>query len=556
MSDDCDDNARAIEIVAMLGDSVVDVKHCIDPRAGKVTRRTKALLVAGAVCMVAAAGAFASSVHTAARNHAAFDVWVHVDHRPVYAFRPVRPSLGYDGVAFGGFALCIFASARGLARVRDEKRSPYYRIGTAPGVELPVVGTPSPAFPLVAPRGDDFVLHIAPGIHGELLIDGASISFAELAASGRARPSTTTPGALELAIPARGKIRARAGQVTFFVSAVARPRSQPSGLLAGIESRTLAYFAGSLAVHVGLVALLALIPEEPHVPPPPRFVGWVKLTGTRPYEPARIGPKDDDGPLDSDAPRFALAGRRAGSAPSTNHTAGFQLAIQQVSVGREIARAEAIAMARTYGVLGNSSLLQSESQIDVSAVTGGFDDSVTHGATFGAAGESSGGFGWSRDGGCWDCLGTIGSGRYGMITADTLCSELEGGRGCRGRIGQGTGRGHHVRTIADPSLRYGEAAITGDLDKAIIRRYLKRQASKLSYCYEKELLARPTLAGDLTVQFFITPIGSVTGVDVVGFDPTVATCVADVIGHIEFPRRRGGGGVQVNYPLTFRSTEQ
>ena len=29
--------ARAIEVAAMLGDSVVDVKHCMDPKGGKVT---------------------------------------------------------------------------------------------------------------------------------------------------------------------------------------------------------------------------------------------------------------------------------------------------------------------------------------------------------------------------------------------------------------------------------------------------------------------------------------------------------------------------------------
>ena len=37
-----------------------------------------------------------------------------------------------------------------------------------------------------------------------------------------------------------------------------------------------------------------------------------------------------------------------------------------------------------------------------------------------------------------------------------------------------------------------------------------------------------------------------------GVDPEVANCVADVIKGIEFPKPKGGGGVQVNYPFTFR----
>src|SRR5690242_10303362 len=60
--------ARSIEVAAMLGDSVVDVKHCIDPTTGKVSGKTWGLFAAGAACVLASGIAFASSVHTAARN--------------------------------------------------------------------------------------------------------------------------------------------------------------------------------------------------------------------------------------------------------------------------------------------------------------------------------------------------------------------------------------------------------------------------------------------------------------------------------------------------------
>ena len=46
------------------------------------------------------------------------------------------------------------------------------------------------------------------------------------------------------------------------VSAVARPRRQAAPLLASLENRTLAYFGGSLAVHVGIWALLQTIPVD------------------------------------------------------------------------------------------------------------------------------------------------------------------------------------------------------------------------------------------------------------------------------------------------------
>src|SRR6185312_9780240 len=54
--------AKSIEVAALLGDSIVDVKHCIDPRSGKVTRTTIAWLVIAAVMFVTCAVAFAVSV--------------------------------------------------------------------------------------------------------------------------------------------------------------------------------------------------------------------------------------------------------------------------------------------------------------------------------------------------------------------------------------------------------------------------------------------------------------------------------------------------------------
>ncbi|HEY6038719.1 MAG TPA: FHA domain-containing protein, partial [Kofleriaceae bacterium] len=74
--------AKAIEVAALLGDSVIAVKHCIDPKSGKLSARTWALFAAGAACLVIAAIAFAVSVHTAAFNKGGLDYTVHVLHKP------------------------------------------------------------------------------------------------------------------------------------------------------------------------------------------------------------------------------------------------------------------------------------------------------------------------------------------------------------------------------------------------------------------------------------------------------------------------------------------
>jgi hypothetical protein len=113
-----------------------------------------------------------------------------------------------------------------------------------------------------------------------------------------------------------------------------------------------------------------------------------------------------------------------------------------------------------------------------------------------------------------------------------------------------TGYGDPNRGI--PKVSIGQPNAQGDLDKAIIRRYIKRNVQKILYCYEKELLSSPDLAGTVSTQFFITPHGTVAQSSGSGVSPRVSSCVAGVIKNIEFPKPKGGGGVQVNYPFTFR----
>ena len=68
------EGAKAIEVAAMLGDSVVGVKHCIDPTSGKVTATTWALFAVGVACAARVRRSrSASSVDNAAYNKGAYD---------------------------------------------------------------------------------------------------------------------------------------------------------------------------------------------------------------------------------------------------------------------------------------------------------------------------------------------------------------------------------------------------------------------------------------------------------------------------------------------------
>lgn len=175
-------------------------------------------------------------------------------------------------------------------------------------------------------------------------------------------------------------------------------------------------------------------------------------------------------------------------------------------------------------------------------VGSGFDDSNVYGGLLGTeVGETTGGYGISRSGSGGSGWGTVGTGRYGTIGT----GSGYGGRG-----------GMRGRTSDVPTAKIGQPTVQGDLDKAIIRRYVKRNLQKLMYCYEKELLHKPTLRGTVTAEFTIGPDGLVSASTASGIGNTdVETCIAGVLKAIEFPKPKGNGPVTVKYPLTFQPAE-
>jgi hypothetical protein len=552
---------KAVEVATMLGDSVVDVKHCMDPHGGKVTPRTWGMLATGALCLLLSAGAFIVSVKTAAYNHGAQDYWTNVAHKPQGSFRGVVLSGAYDWLAFGGFLLGLVTIAVGLYRARKEKQDPTYKIGTASDVRMAVQGAPAPSFPLVAPKGDDFVFNYGVGMTGDLVVDGKATPLAELAAAGHARPSTSAVGAFELPIPTNGRIRAAIGLTSFQVTTVAKPAAASNPMFA-MSSRTLSYFAGSLGAHLGLVLLLSAIPMD---------------DGAASFDLAALEPtdikssnqmKDDDVPptpddvadatgagKDASGKSMELDEGQAGTTKSTRQDSHMR--IKNNNVEDQIAQAQRdVEMARNAGILGSELLRDGElfsNLASQSEISSGPDSSNVWGAIYGAEGEGYGTFGFGRHGfgpggGCYggDC-GIIGTPTgYGKIGLGKFP-----GSGWDGGTGGPPGMKRHKSTVPGPVI--GEAKAVGGLDKSIIRRYIKRNIDKISYCYEKQLLAHPEIEGTIKIQFFISPDGSVTSSNGDGFNGEVAGCVAGVIKNIEFPRPDGGGGVTVNYPFTFHA---
>ncbi|MGE0545783.1 MAG: AgmX/PglI C-terminal domain-containing protein [Kofleriaceae bacterium] len=551
------ESTRAVEVAALLGDSVIGVKHCIDPTSGTLTRMTWGVLAASAMCLVTSATAFALSINTAASNTAALERW-QAANKPAYAFRPAQAPAATDWLAFGGLGLGLIGAAAGVARVRREHRSPYYRIGSAPGVEQPLEHAPAPAFPLVAPSRDRFVLNFAQGLDGELTTGGQALPLAQLVASGRATPSSAIAGAFELPIAENDRIRVRAGKTTFLIAGIAAPKpiATPAILL---EGRALKYAAGSLAFHLALLLVLNNVyDEDAGIGIDLRKTEYIETTttGTTTETPP---PEPDDSTGDtggegSEQPTLALAEGAAGN-PNAAKADG-KLEIEKSDKPPAMRRAEAVEAAAIAGILGSSLALNSAiSNIASTAdYASGFSDLSVYGPLDGTQGEGRGTFGGGvrgigPGGGCsTPPCGIIISGRY-ETTGDGPGTGPGGWGSCVGPHCKG---GLRNRVASVPGPKTGTPRIIGEYDKSIVRRYIQRNAPKLAYCYEHQLLASPGIAGEILANFFIAPNGTVQSSNAAGFDSTVASCVADVIKNIEFPKP-GEGGVEVKYPFTFRA---
>ncbi|HLU66869.1 MAG TPA: AgmX/PglI C-terminal domain-containing protein [Kofleriaceae bacterium] len=543
--------ARAVEVAAMLGDSLIAVKHLTSPRGGAITRATVLALAGGGFLLALALAAFAVGVRHEAGNQRSLRAWIE-DGRPLADWRPRRLGPAWDGLALGGAAGGLALLVLGASRARRERVSPTFRIGRAPGVDLPIDDAPSDSFELVAPRGDGFALFAGPGMEVERL--GAS--------AGRVSPP---PEGIPLAGGAR--YRVTAGQGSFLVSPVAPPRRQAVPPLAAWEGRVIAAAAGSLLAHLGLVALLAT------VAPDARALGddslgnegrLVHLRSAPRQEPPAPPPEpglEGGGAAAEAGARAALAEGRMGTEQATAPTGRFQM--QERAAEPRLARTAALARARRAGVLGElrphvfaslTGTAEFSSGIDSLDVFGGLEGDLPR--------DAAGGWGYGvtgvGPGGGGDGWGTVGSSRFGRIAGGTC-----GGRpaDCAGAwSGHGVGDAMARRKPFAPvvamcgggtGLRC--AASGGDLDKNLVRRYIRRKLPAIRHCYERALVSQQDLAGTVVVQFRISPQGVVQGATATGLGHAgVESCVAGAIRAIQFPRVERGGFVNVLYPFVLQ----
>jgi|GEM_PF-2486032 len=99
------------------------------------------------------------------------------------------------------------------------------------------------------------------------------------------------------------------------------------------------------------------------------------------------------------------------------------------------------------------------------------------------------------------------------------------------------------------------ARVSGTLSKSEVLKVIGKYMGAIRRCYEKQLMAKPSLSGKITAQWTITSGGRVSGArqktSSLG-NAKVSSCVLKVIRRMKFPKPKGGS-VKITYPFIFRS---
>ncbi len=520
----------AVEVVATLGDSVVGVRHVSRPDAGRLRPLTKALLLGGAALLGTGAIGFAAAASMAHDNQARQQAWTAAG-RPLHAFRPTMVSPAHDALTFFGLGLGLTAIATGLVRRRRELQPSTIRVGTAAGADFALAEAVDHA--LVRPEGDHFVVDLGP-----LRVDGAS------APTG---PLPVVPGL---------RLSARAGQTLFHIAAVEAPREHAVPVLAGADRRALAFLAASAVAHMAMFAIARAVPPDADsaavgLDSTELVEGYLASTTqeTPPPPPPEPGDGDAAGEGGPEAASLALPEGMMGAATPDPRPSG-QRQINRDADQQQLARV-AIEQAATSGVLG-SRMLRGDlfaAFTGTGDVASGFDRADFLGGPDGSGPGAPQGFGQGVSGrgpggGGLDLNG-ISTGRFGT------CDENCGGGGLK--FGPGGNGGLRKRSAGVPTTPRSSIKVIGDIDRELVRRYVRRKLAQITYCYEKELLGKPGLDGTVTADFTFNHVGAVIDSTASGVDPTVSSCIAGVISTITFPKT-AGGVYRIKYPFDLHTT--
>ena len=207
------DGSRAVEVQTIFRGVVTNARVLSNPE-GKTTHGLgTGMLFAGIAIAAVSLVTFVATAMDVGSEKLAYEEW-QASGKESKNFAWKSRSVGLDVVVFGGFLAATCLAYMGLKR--RGKTNQNFIIGSEAGADAPVDPefVPSPAHPLVAGTGMDYVVNITPRMGGEVHVDGQSYPLANFV---QQRGSS-------FSLPPSGYARLDCGETTFLVTATNRPR--------------------------------------------------------------------------------------------------------------------------------------------------------------------------------------------------------------------------------------------------------------------------------------------------------------------------------------------
>jgi hypothetical protein len=417
----------------------------------------------------------------------------------------------------------VVIASRCLAGVRGE-----FLVGAGANVDAPAAidRLPSPEHRLVCADESGFRVAVTEGMTGEVIFEDRVASLAALAVGDR-----------EIVIGASSHLRLACGAMEFLVAPTAAPPAVPRPRTRARDHRSALLAAGGVLLVAVLIALTPPAAKTLSYDPDLRGLRYL-TTLTVPAAPP---------PAPRAAPGAGRAASRGAAPPGARRATGAAGSVHARSAPRPADPRDA----GRSGILGvllahqgaswqsmfsrQGALLDGEAQI-LRDLQGGDP----------TAAASAGG------------LQTIGTGASGPGGNELTGAPPGIGNGlgpclgCSGMAGDRVARLGPRRPVAVPQIMADQLTTRGSLDKEIVRRVIHRHLNEIKYCYERELIRRPSLLGRVVVQFTILPIGRVAAAALASStvaNAAVESCIVGAVRRWEFPMPRGGGLVAVSYPF-------
>ena len=409
-----------------------------------------------------------------------------------------------------------------------------------------------PEYPVIRTVNKEYQLTFPKNVEGEVYIGESYKTFEDLIKEKRAIPDPSLPDSFVYTLPPNSITRMYINNAVFQFRFTPPPRKLPLGLGTNIDYNYLnaliiaAFFTVTSLVSMYLFPYDVKAETEQAVKNPNKFVNFI-MTPAKKMEEDRELKKLKDMPKQGESGAKA-AGKEGKMGKKDAPEVFKRSAVKAIKPDdREIVQKVGVLkmFGKSGGMFAGGSTLFGGKGLggDLQNAIGGL-----FGSQIGDA-RGSGGLG----------LRGVGPGGGGS----SLDSIGIGSVGTRGRgAGQG-GYGYGVGSIGskkehDIGISGGTPMVLGSLDKELIRRVIRAHANEIRYCYELELTKNPGLWGKVSVNFVISPTGSVQSAKVKETtlnNQNVENCIISKIKGWKFPEPKGGGIVIVTYPFILKRTD-